>query len=84
VAPVSKDSVAPENPNRHAGHREVASIRALWLEAGSSRASPAVCARGTATESARAEGTDVDEKKLRNEPNHGAGILANPEAVRNE
>jgi hypothetical protein len=23
----------PENSNRHAGHREVASIRAVWLEA---------------------------------------------------
>jgi hypothetical protein len=73
----------PENPNRHAGHREVASIRALWLEAAVAARQP--CRLRTMNgESARAEGTDVDEKKLRNEPNHGAGILVNPEAVRNE
>jgi hypothetical protein len=53
------------------------SIRAHWRKA-------AIAARRTCRrlhtrngESARrAEGTDVDEKKSRNEPNHGAGILA--------
>jgi len=53
----------PENPNRHAGHREVASIRALWLEAAIAARQP--CRLRTRNgESARPEGTDVDEKKI--------------------
>jgi hypothetical protein len=46
----------------------------------SSRADLAVRARGTA--SVREPREPMSMEKLRNEPNHGAGILANPEAVR--
>jgi hypothetical protein len=51
----------PKNPNRPAGHPEVASIRALWLEAAVAARQP--CRLRTRNgESARAEETEVDKK----------------------
>ena len=60
----------PENPNRHAGHREVApSVRFGSRRLPVAARRPVVCARGTAAGSARrAERTGIDEKNCETNP----------------